>query len=89
MGFGGHGGHGHSHGGDPNSKSFGCSNTVRLSCMLALTFSFFIVELIVGKLANSVAMKSDAFHMLSDALALIIGLISNIVRFLLFFTSLQ
>ncbi len=47
--------------------------------MLALTFTYFIVELIVGHLTQSIAMKSDAFHMLSDALALIIGLVSVVL----------
>ncbi|XP_032230523.2 zinc transporter 1 isoform X2 [Nematostella vectensis] len=41
--------------------------------MLALTSSFFLVELIVGYATNSMALVADSFHMLSDVMSLIIG----------------
>jgi len=44
--------------------------------MLAMTFSFMVVELTVGYVANSLALVADSFHMLSDVVALIVGLIS-------------
>ncbi len=42
----------------------------RLLFMLMLTFSYFLVELIVGEVTNSNALVADAFHMLSDVVAL-------------------
>jgi zinc transporter 1 len=44
--------------------------------MLSLTFLFFIVELVVGNITKSVALVADAFHMLSDVISLIIGIIA-------------
>jgi cobalt-zinc-cadmium efflux system protein len=80
----GGGGHGHSHGGggDSHSKFCGCcflSNRVRISSMLGMTFFFFLVELISGQVTKSIALTTDSFHMLSDSLALVIGLFSIIV----------
>lgn len=74
MGFGGHGhthSHGHSH--EKNGK-LSCSKTVRLSLMIALTSSFFIVEIVVGHITNSITLIADSFHMLSDVIAMLIGL---------------
>uniref|UniRef100_A0A8B9L7U3 Solute carrier family 30 member 1b n=1 Tax=Astyanax mexicanus TaxID=7994 RepID=A0A8B9L7U3_ASTMX len=51
----------------------------RLLCMLCLTFSFFIVELVVSRVTASLAMLSDSFHMLSDVIALTVALVA--VRF--------
>ncbi|KAM4694530.1 proton-coupled zinc antiporter SLC30A1 isoform 2-T2 [Discoglossus pictus] len=55
------------------------SNRVRLMCMLTLTFVFFVVEVVVSRITGSLAMLSDSFHMLSDVIALLVGLIA--VRF--------
>ncbi|XP_068089034.1 proton-coupled zinc antiporter SLC30A1 [Hyperolius riggenbachi] len=55
------------------------SNRVRLLCMLSLTFLFFVVEVVVSRITGSLAMLSDSFHMLSDVIALVVGLIA--VRF--------
>ena len=44
--------------------------------MFGLTGSFFVVELVVGHLTNSMALIADSFHMLSDIAALIIAFIS-------------
>lgn len=52
------------------------SNTFRLLSMLSLTFSFFLVELIVGNITNSVALVADAFHMLSDVISLVIAIVA-------------
>ncbi|MED6238709.1 hypothetical protein ATANTOWER_028121 [Ataeniobius toweri] len=54
-------------------------NRARLLCMLSLTFSFFIVEVVVSRLTSSLSMLSDSFHMLSDVIALIVALVA--VRF--------
>ncbi len=47
--------------------------TCRLLTMLALTGAFFLVEIIVGYITNSIALVADSFHMLSDVVALIVG----------------
>ena len=41
--------------------------------MLAMTFSFFLVEIVFGYISHSVALVADSFHMLSDVLALMIA----------------
>lgn len=48
----------------------------RLSAMLLLTIIFFMVEIIVGYITNSMALIADSFHMFSDAIALVIAFIS-------------
>lgn len=47
--------------------------------MLSLTLSYFVVEIVVGNITKSVALIADAFHMLSDVISLIIGVVA--VRF--------
>ena len=37
------------------------------------------IEVIVGQMTKSISMTTDSFHMLSDVLALVIGLVSTIV----------
>lgn len=51
-------------------------NRLRLLFVLILTFSFMIVEFIGGYLSNSLALISDAAHMLTDSIALFITLTS-------------
>jgi len=48
----------------------------RLMAMFSLTASFFLVEIIVGHVTNSMALIADSFHMLSDIAALVIAFIS-------------
>ncbi|XP_060557113.1 proton-coupled zinc antiporter SLC30A1-like [Ruditapes philippinarum] len=50
--------------------------TCRLLTMLSMTSSFFLVEIIVGYITNSIALVADSFHMLSDVVALIVGFAS-------------
>lgn len=52
------------------------SDQGRLSAMLILTTTFFVVEIIVGYITNSMALIADSFHMFSDAIALVIAFIS-------------
>ena len=52
------------------------TKTCRLLTMLGLTASFFLVEIIVGYITNSIALIADSFHMLSDVVALIVGFAS-------------
>ena len=44
--------------------------------MFGLTAGFFLVEIIVGYVTNSMALVADSFHMLSDIAALIIAFVS-------------
>lgn len=76
--------HGHQHDHDHDhhhhgKKLFFRTKTFRLSVMITLTFSYCIVELVVGNITNSVALVADSFHMLSDVFALVIALAA--VRF--------
>jgi zinc transporter 1 len=48
----------------------------RLLSMFSLTFAFFLVEIIVGYVTNSMALVADSFHMLSDIAALFIAFLS-------------
>ncbi|KAF5272456.1 hypothetical protein FQR65_LT04924 [Abscondita terminalis] len=48
----------------------------RLLSMLSLTGGFFLVELIVGYVTNSMSLVADSFHMLSDVAALIVAFLS-------------
>jgi len=47
-----------------------------LGIALAITATFFIIELVGGILTNSLALLTDAWHMLNDVLALSFGLIA-------------
>ncbi len=68
-GKGGHSHAGHSHGVSENADA------KRLSIALALIAGFMAVEVVVGILAHSLALISDAAHMLTDAGALVMSLI--------------
>lgn len=50
------------------------SKSTRIKVMIALDTAFFLLELITGFLAHSLALMADAFHMLNDIISLIIGL---------------
>jgi len=50
--------------------------------MLFLTFSFFLCEIAFGYVTNSLALIGDSYHMLSDVIALVVGLTSLRVRHL-------
>lgn len=52
----------------------GCGNTTRLLFMMILVILYFLVELIVGISIHSIALIADSFHMLSDFLALVVGI---------------
>lgn len=51
-------------------------NLVRLYIMTGITAIYFVVEIVVGYAVGSLALVSDAFHMLSDILSLIIGIMA-------------
>jgi cobalt-zinc-cadmium efflux system protein len=59
--------HGHAHGGGEDAR--------RLGLALALILAFMAGEIVVGVLAHSLALLSDAAHMLTDAGALVMSLV--------------
>ena len=61
---------GHSHGVDPNADKRW------LTIALALILGFMAVEVVVGVMASSLALLSDAAHMLTDAASIILALIA-------------
>ncbi|GAA2018448.1 cation transporter [Nakamurella flavida] len=68
---GGHGGHGAGNGGsDGGSASTAGRFRGRLAVTFALTAGFFVVELVVGLVTNSLALIADAGHMATDVVAL-------------------
>lgn len=48
----------------------------RLISMFWLTTFFFLVEIVVGYVTNSMALVADSFHMLSDVAALVVAFLS-------------
>lgn len=58
-------GHGHSHGGPASGRHRG-----RLAVVFVLVATFFVVELVYGILASSLALLSDAGHMAADVVTL-------------------
>jgi cobalt-zinc-cadmium efflux system protein len=48
-----------------------------LGIALGITISFFIVELVGGILTNSLALLTDAWHMLNDVFALVFALVAS------------
>ncbi|GBF04597.1 cation diffusion facilitator family transporter [Deinococcus aerius] len=58
--------HGHSHGANASAR--------QLRLALALTGTFLVVEVIYGFLSGSLALLSDAGHMLTDVMALVLSL---------------
>jgi cobalt-zinc-cadmium efflux system protein len=69
----GHGAHhGHGHGHDPSGEA----DRRWLGAALALIVTFMAVEVVVGLLAHSLALLSDAAHMLTDAAAIALALVA-------------
>eukprot|EP00002_Diphylleia_rotans_P019773 TRINITY_DN3820_c0_g2_i11.p1 TRINITY_DN3820_c0_g2~~TRINITY_DN3820_c0_g2_i11.p1 ORF type:complete len:258 (-),score=66.04 TRINITY_DN3820_c0_g2_i11:574-1347(-) len=54
---------------DPDAK--------RITAMMFFTGSFFFVEIVYGATTGSLALISDAFHMLSDFFALLLGFMAR------------
>jgi cobalt-zinc-cadmium efflux system protein len=69
----GHGGHGHAHAGHTHGVSADADRRY-LTVALALIVGFMTFEVIAGILAHSLALISDAGHMLTDAGALVLSL---------------
>ena len=51
----------------------------RFLAMIFLTGAYFLVELIVGYIIESLALQADAYHMLSDIIALCIGFSASVM----------
>jgi cobalt-zinc-cadmium efflux system protein len=69
----------HHHGHGPGGHSHGVSADAdrgKLTIVLALIVGFMAVEVVVGTLVNSLALLSDAAHMLTDAAAIGLALIA-------------
>jgi len=69
-GHGGHGGTGHSHGVAVDA------DRGYLTGALALIIGFMIAEVMVGVIAGSIALISDAGHMLTDAASIVLALVA-------------
>lgn len=67
------GGHGHEHG----PSAFSRTPARRLLIALVLTATFLVVEAVVGWFSHSLALLSDAGHMLTDAGALLLALVAQ------------
>jgi len=71
-----HGDHCDIHGEVSTVKQNNKQNNILFPLMIFLIGSFFVVELVIGFIVGSLSLQSDAFHMLSDLMALIIGFYS-------------
>ena len=69
---------GHDHGGHAHDHTAG-ANAQMLSWALALTTSYLVAEVVGAFVFNSLALLSDAAHMLTDVAALVIALLA--IRF--------
>ncbi|SDG07598.1 cobalt-zinc-cadmium efflux system protein [Sinosporangium album] len=65
-------GHGHGHGHGPSANS----DRRYLGAALAILVTFMAVEVVIGIIANSIALISDAGHMLTDAASIVFALIA-------------
>jgi cobalt-zinc-cadmium efflux system protein len=72
-------GHAHDHGGHDHDHDHGVSESTDarlLAVALAINAAFMVVEVLVGVLAHSLALLSDAAHMLTDAAAIGLALVA-------------
>lgn len=73
TGQGGHGGHdGHDHGVAVTAQT----DRRMLSAALGLILAYMVVEVVIGVAASSLALVSDAGHMLTDAFSLVLALVA-------------
>lgn len=72
-----HGGHGHDHG--DALRRTAARSVGRLWVALALTVTFVVVEAVTAVVAGSLALLSDAAHMLTDGVAIALALGSIVV----------
>lgn len=72
----GSGGHGHDHGHDHGAAVTADTDRRPLLGALGLILGFMLVEVVVGIAAGSLALISDAGHMLTDAFSLVLALVA-------------
>lgn len=72
-----HQGHGSEHRHDHGQSAHARTPARRLLVALVLTATFLVVEAVVGFLSHSLALLSDAGHMLTDAGALLLALVAQ------------
>jgi len=65
---------------DSQPKWWKDSGNIKLMIMVGLTAIFMGVELAFGFITDSLALISDAFHMFSDVVSLIVGIAARVVR---------
>lgn len=53
------------------------SKDTRYKIFIGIVFIYFVVEISIGIYVNSIALQTDAYHMLSDLMALIVGYIAT------------
>src|SRR5215211_4379329 len=68
--------HGHTHDGHAHDGHAHGSNRKRLIIVLALTIFYMLAEVVGGFLTNSLALLSDAGHMLADVAAIVLALLA-------------
>ncbi|MGH3902846.1 MAG: cation transporter, partial [Pseudonocardiaceae bacterium] len=61
-------GHGHGHGDMSGAVSASSRYLTRMGISLAILVTFLVLEVVVGLLTSSLALLSDAAHMLTDVL---------------------
>ncbi|MGW7006123.1 cation diffusion facilitator family transporter [Streptomyces sp. NPDC054933] len=72
-----HGAHGHAHGHGGHSHGVAADADRRwLTIALCLIVGFMAVEVVVGLFAHSLALLSDAAHMLTDAASIVLALVA-------------
>jgi cobalt-zinc-cadmium efflux system protein len=72
-----HADHGHSHAGGGHSHGVSAdADSTKLAIALGLIVGFLLVEVVIGIIASSLALLSDAAHMLTDAAAITLSLIA-------------
>lgn len=72
----GHGGHSHDHAHDHGHDHVRGNDRRRLAIVMCLTFAYMLAEAIGGFLSNSLALLSDAGHMLTDVMALVLAMLA-------------
>lgn len=50
--------------------------TIKFVLFFTMVFGYFIAELVVGIVGNSLSLVSDAFHMLNDSISLVVGFVA-------------
>lgn len=63
------------------------SPSISFGILLSITCIYFVVEIIVGFMYNSLVLKADAYHMLTDIISLVVGFVANKVELFYIFLN--